>query len=73
MKSVNQLFVLAAIICFSSVSAFVSNNFGVAPKSSQLQMTILTANGKKVDLKEGTPLKNACAKLGVKPKYSCKK
>lgn len=37
-------------------------------------MTVLTApNGKKVDIKEGTPLKAACAKLGVKPKYSCKR
>lgn len=36
-------------------------------------MTVLTANGKKVDIKEGTPMKAACAKLGVKPKYSCKR
>jgi hypothetical protein len=74
MKTVNHLFVLAAIIiCLSSVNAFVSNNHGVARKSSQLQMTILSAGGKKADFKEGSPLKNACAKLGVKPKYSCKK
>ena len=73
MKTVSHLFFLAAIICLSSVNAFVSNNNGIARKSSQLQMTILAANGKKVDFKEGSPLKNACAKLGVKPKYSCKK
>jgi len=73
MKTVSHLFLLAAIICFSSVNAFVSNNNGVARKSSQLQMTILSAGGKKADFKEGSPLKNACAKLGVKPKYSCKK
>jgi hypothetical protein len=74
MKTVNQLFVLAAIICLGSVYAFVSNNnYGVARKSSQLHMTILSANGKKADFKEGSPLKNACATLGVKPKYSCKK
>jgi aerobic-type carbon monoxide dehydrogenase small subunit (CoxS/CutS family) len=36
-------------------------------------MTVLSYNGKKVDVKEGTPLKNAVAKLGYKPKYSCKK
>ena len=35
--------------------------------------TKLTYNGKSVEVKEGTPLKNAVSKLGYKPKYSCKK
>jgi excinuclease ABC subunit A len=30
-------------------------------------------NEKKIDIPEGTPMKDACAKLGVKPKYSCKR
>jgi hypothetical protein len=41
--------------------------------SSSLQMTVLTSGSKKIDIPEGTPLKDACAKLGVKPKYSCKR
>lgn len=40
---------------------------------SSLQMTVLTSGSKKIDIPEGTPLKDACAKLGVKPKYSCKR
>jgi hypothetical protein len=39
----------------------------------QLDMTVLSYNGKKKDFKEGSPLKNAVAQLGVKVKYSCKK
>eukprot|EP01082_Thalassiosira_pseudonana_P012963 g12690.t1 g12690 contig6:2431820-2432411(+) len=54
----------------STCSTSNSSNRG---SPSSLHMTILTANGKKIDVKEGTPLKAACAKLGVKPKYSCQK
>mmetsp|Transcript_6365 Transcript_6365/g.15844 ORF Transcript_6365/g.15844 Transcript_6365/m.15844 type:complete len:117 (+) Transcript_6365:243-593(+) len=65
----------AAII--ASAQAFICSNNANVPsallRSSSLHMTVLTANGKKVDVKEGTPMKAACAKLGVKPKYSCKK
>jgi len=35
--------------------------------------TKLNYNGKSVEVREGTPLKNAVSKLGYKPKYSCKK
>jgi hypothetical protein len=41
--------------------------------SSTLQMTVLTYGNKKKDFKAGSPLKSACAALGVKPRYSCKK
>mmetsp|Transcript_13843 Transcript_13843/g.23570 ORF Transcript_13843/g.23570 Transcript_13843/m.23570 type:complete len:115 (-) Transcript_13843:1374-1718(-) len=41
--------------------------------SSALHMTVLTYKGKKKDFRPGSPLKNACSALGVKPKYSCKK
>merc|ERR1712127_690720 len=66
----------------ASIQAFVpsissQNDAFVTRSSSQstsaLSMTVLAYKGKKVDFKEGSPLKNACAKLGVKPKYSCKK
>lgn len=55
-----------------------TNAFVVSPPSgvrrcTDLKMTVLTYKGKKANFKPGTPLKNACAKLGVKPKYSCKK
>lgn len=33
----------------------------------------LTHNGRSGQFGEGSPLKNACAKLGVKPKFSCRK
>jgi hypothetical protein len=36
-------------------------------------MTLLSYQGKKVEVKEGTPLSQACVKLGLKPKYDCKK
>ena len=39
----------------------------------QLAMTKLSYNGKKVDFVPGSPLSAACTKLGIKPKYSCKK
>jgi len=42
-------------------------------RSSSIKMTILTYGSKKKNFKAGSPLKNACANLGIKPKYSCKK
>ncbi|KAL7537713.1 hypothetical protein ACHAXR_010408 [Thalassiosira sp. AJA248-18] len=74
-----KLSLIAAFLCaivLGSAQAFLASNNGSSSalrKSSSLHMTVLTANGKKIDIKEGTPLKAACAKLGVKPKYSCKK
>ena len=59
--------------------AFVAlnNAFTMSPPSTRssttLEMTVLNYNGKKVNFKAGSPLKNAVGKLGVKPKYSCKK
>lgn len=55
-----------------------STAFNVSPllnsrSSSVLGMTKLTYNGKKIDAKPGAPLKNVIPKLGIKPKYSCKK
>ncbi|KAL9181766.1 hypothetical protein ACHAXT_012109 [Thalassiosira profunda] len=67
---------ISALLCgvlVGSAQAFVPTSS--APRtSSSLRMTVLaSASGKKIDVREGTPLKAACAKLGVKPKYSCKK
>eukprot|EP00536_Pseudo-nitzschia_multiseries_P002095 jgi/Psemu1/182793/e_gw1.28.215.1 len=36
-------------------------------------MTLLTHNGKKKNFKPGSPMKNAAAGLGIKPRYSCRK
>jgi hypothetical protein len=66
------VFVLALITILSVADAFVITNKPVAFKSC-LHMTLLTYGSKKMDFKPGSPLKNACAALGVKPKYSCKK
>ena len=63
--------VLLAILAFAN--AFVVQNPNSVRSSSELKMTVLTYGAKKADFKAGSPLKNACAKLGVKPKYSCKK
>mmetsp|Transcript_1102 Transcript_1102/g.1648 ORF Transcript_1102/g.1648 Transcript_1102/m.1648 type:complete len:113 (+) Transcript_1102:395-733(+) len=64
---------LLLLVVITTTDAFtVSTPFAVR-SSSELQMTVLTYNGKKQNFKPGTPLKAACAKLGVKPKYSCKK
>ncbi|GMI22806.1 hypothetical protein TeGR_g14544, partial [Tetraparma gracilis] len=35
--------------------------------------TVLNFGGKKISVREGSPLKAACAKAGFKPKYNCKK
>jgi hypothetical protein len=71
-------FGLATIIACSSLTvgnAFVINNnkrvVSIQALSS-LQMTLLRYGEKKKDFPAGSPLKNACASLGVKPKYSCK-
>eukprot|EP00591_Stephanopyxis_turris_P003436 CAMPEP_0195518364 /NCGR_PEP_ID=MMETSP0794_2-20130614/12716_1 /TAXON_ID=515487 /ORGANISM="Stephanopyxis turris, Strain CCMP 815" /LENGTH=104 /DNA_ID=CAMNT_0040647313 /DNA_START=84 /DNA_END=398 /DNA_ORIENTATION=+ len=61
-----------------ATSAFVSSNIHApmmnpATSSTKLDMTNLAYNGKKQNFKAGTKLSAACAKLGVKPRYSCKK
>lgn len=71
-----KLSLITAFLCaviLGSANAFL-NGSSPLRKSSSLHMTVLTAaNGKKVDVKEGSSLKAACNKLGVKPKYSCQK
>eukprot|EP00816_Leptocylindrus_hargravesii_P003789 CAMPEP_0196817866 /NCGR_PEP_ID=MMETSP1362-20130617/62923_1 /TAXON_ID=163516 /ORGANISM="Leptocylindrus danicus, Strain CCMP1856" /LENGTH=112 /DNA_ID=CAMNT_0042195735 /DNA_START=135 /DNA_END=473 /DNA_ORIENTATION=- len=66
--------VLAALFAANVNGAFVLNG---SPRftngSTALGMTKLNFGGKIVDAKPGTPIKNACAKAGFKPKYSCKK
>ena len=65
---------LLLILAIATSNAFtVSTPFAASRASSELQMVKLTYGAKQADFKAGSPLKNACAKLGVKPKYSCKK
>jgi hypothetical protein len=64
---------LALLACLSSTMAFTTMPAKKSISSSSLQMTVLTYKGKKKDFKAGSPLKNAVAQLGVKPRYSCKK
>ena len=79
MKFNNQISYLLSIFlfCSSALSFTTSNNGGsfVASKRSMntLSMTLLNYNGKKVEVKEGSPLSAACRKAGMKVKYSCKK
>jgi hypothetical protein len=56
--------------------AFVSHGFAsITPykESTTLQMTLLTYGSKQKDFPPGSKLAAACATLGVKPKYNCKK
>mmetsp|Transcript_11512 Transcript_11512/g.16113 ORF Transcript_11512/g.16113 Transcript_11512/m.16113 type:complete len:115 (+) Transcript_11512:136-480(+) len=68
-------FAVVTLAAISGTDAFVPNqpsSFSTKTSSTEL-FTVLSYNGKKKDFKAGSPLKNACANLGVKPKYSCKK
>ena len=67
-------FVAIVIVAFvGSADAFVVGGGNSGGGLTALSMTKLNYNGKSVEVKEGTPLKNAVSKLGYKPKYSCKK
>jgi hypothetical protein len=74
-------FTVVFLILYSS-SAYVSIPFrrgrvcgenSTRARLSTVHMTLLSYQGKKVEVKEGTPLSQACVKLGLKPKYDCKK
>ena len=75
MMSITRLSIaLTALLCvFTTTMAFMPSNAAAGRTSSSLHMTVLSSGGKKIDVPAGSPLKAACAKLGVKPKYSCKK
>jgi hypothetical protein len=70
---------IVAFIILYTCSAYVfvpstrSREEFLSRTSANLQMTLLSYQGKKVEVKEGTPLSQACVKLGLKPKYDCKK
>mmetsp|Transcript_22675 Transcript_22675/g.31756 ORF Transcript_22675/g.31756 Transcript_22675/m.31756 type:complete len:115 (+) Transcript_22675:155-499(+) len=68
-------FILVIVAAICGTNAFVPNQHSsfLTKTSSTELFTVLSYNGKKKDFKAGSPLKNACANLGVKPKYSCKK
>jgi len=68
--TIASLFLLVAI---AATNGFTVSTPSAVRSSTDLKMTALTYKGKKKDFKAGSPLKNACASLGVKPKYSCKK
>jgi hypothetical protein len=70
-----SLYGIVALLCalFTTTVAFVPSNNAPVSRNTNLHMTLLTAGGKKVDVPAGSSLKAACAKLGVKPKYSCQK
>lgn len=62
----------AALLLALGSDAFLSSPT-FSRSSTELGMTKLSHNGKAFEFREGSPLKSACAKLGVKPRYSCKK
>ena len=63
--------VIVALV--GSADAFFVGGGNSGGGLTALSMTKLNYNGKSVEVREGTPLKNAVSKLGYKPKYSCKK
>jgi len=77
MKSFTALVVLL-LASFSDAFISTSHDAFLAKSAtkasfSALSMTVLAHKGKKANFRAGSPLKNACSKLGVKPKYSCRK
>ena len=74
MTKLTSIASLFLILVVATSNAFtISSPFAASRASTELEMTKLTYGTKSADFKPGTPLKNAVAKLGVKPKYSCKK
>jgi len=76
MRQFLALFALVALLACTGTSAFApqQNAFvSQAKTSTALEMTVLRYGSKKKDFKPGSPLSSACAALGVKPKYNCKK
>eukprot|EP00559_Dactyliosolen_fragilissimus_P002740 CAMPEP_0184854858 /NCGR_PEP_ID=MMETSP0580-20130426/239_1 /TAXON_ID=1118495 /ORGANISM="Dactyliosolen fragilissimus" /LENGTH=113 /DNA_ID=CAMNT_0027349213 /DNA_START=106 /DNA_END=447 /DNA_ORIENTATION=- len=71
--SFNRYVAFLVLFLASASNAFMASQPTFTRYPSDLKMTVLNYNGKKKNFKPGSPLKNACANLGVKPRYSCKK
>jgi hypothetical protein len=65
--------IIALVAVATNVTAFTSVSTPSYQRTSPLEMTVLTHNGKKKNFKAGSPMKKAAAGLGIKPRYSCKK
>ena len=72
MKSVLS-FTIALVALFNNATAFTPISMPSFQRTSPLEMTVLTHNGKKKNFRAGSPMKNAAAGLGIKPRYSCRK
>lgn len=68
-----SLFVDAAAFLSGVQSGKTIGKCSIRKPSMELRMTVLNYKGKKADVREGSPLSRACAQLGVKPNYNCKK
>ena len=75
MRQPFALLTLLVIVACNVGDAFSSNALlnKSTKQTSALQMTVLTYGSKKKDFKPGSKLSAACANLGVKPRYNCKK
>jgi hypothetical protein len=67
------LVVLIVLASIASTEGWAKGTTHRMRQSSQLQMTLLTYQGKTKDFPAGSPLSKACATLGVSPKYNCRK
>ena len=72
MKSI-LAFVIALLSLVFQVNSFAPMPMRSFQRTSPLEMTVLTYNGKKKTFKAGSPMKRAAAGLGIKPRYSCRK
>jgi hypothetical protein len=64
---------IALVAVAANVDAFTPVLTPCYQRTSPLEMTVLTYNGKKKDFKAGSPMSKAASGLGIKPRYSCKK
>ena len=73
MKS-NLASIFLVVIFLNAVQAFTTLSYVYKSSSSRLyNKTPLVANGKRIEVAEGSSLSAACSKLGLKVPYKCKK
>jgi len=67
--------ILSLILLINCARAFNAyfNAYKVPSSSRLYNKTPLVANGKRIDVAEGSSLSAACSKLGLKVPYKCKK
>ena len=68
-----RLLVLALLLSLSSSFFVPSAPFALPSSSLSASVKLVNSAGKSCNVAEGSKMSAACSKLGIKPKYSCKK